>query len=601
MRRNQRTQKRRTFSFESLEERSLLSVCHWTGGADNTWSNPQNWDSAPQAGDDLVFEGAGIVTQNDLTERTTFKSVKFASDGFTLTGNTIWVNDGITVDAGVANAAISLRVALGGAVTIDVAGASSSLTVSSILSGGGNLIKAGAGTLTLCGTNTYSGGTTINDGTLVLGGDNALGAAGSVICLDGSNASLDLNGHCPTVSKVILTDGSIVGATATLTSASYTVMKGMISANLAGNGGLTKITNDTVTLLGQNAYSGVTTVEAGTLEMGSSAQNCVFNLGGADVWGGKIVFDYAGTTSPAATIQSRLTASCDGGLWNVGQFKSLTAGSTGLTLGWLDNGSSTVTVMPTYAADFTLDGSVNLLDLSIWATNTGFTGTNWQMGDSNYDGSIDIVDLAAWKRTAGSTLVGDSAVGLSLNGASTGNEGTPYTLTLGEVTGVTVQSYTIDWGDGTNLQSCTEAQINASNRQVAHTFANGVSNPIITVSLADDQGRMYCSVAGKYVAVHTLAAPFSVAPAIIEFYCISEYADIWTLTGIVVDYDDPVEGDVVTFGGVLAGYNLTATARKDGVFTLTVELHGLQEGTGTAQTSDPHGVLSNLACEWVIV
>ena len=511
MRRGLKTPKRRRFAFEPLEDRTLLSVCHWTGGADNTWSNPQNWDTAPQAGDDLVFEGAGIATQNDLTTRTTFNSIKFSSSGFTLTGNTVWVNDDITVDSSVANAAISLGVALGGAVTIDVANNSSSLTVSSVLSGGGNLIKTGAGTLTLGNTNTYTGGTTINDGTLVLGGNSALGAANGALYLDGSNALLDLNGHCPAVGKVILADGSIVqgSGTATLTGSSYTVMKGTISANLAGAGGLTKITNDNVTLSGQNTYSGVTTVAAGTLELGSSAQNCVFNVGGADIQGGEMVFDYAGGTSPATTVKNRLTGSYDGGLWDIGQFKSSTAATTMLTLGWLDNGSSTVTVMPTYASDFNLDGTVNNLDLNIWMANAG-RGTTWQTGDANYDGAVNGLDFDAWMANKGLPPVGgNSGPSLSLSGANTVNEGDTYTLTLGEVTGVTVQSYTIDWGDGASPQSYTAAQIDALNRQVTHTFANGVSSPIITVTLTDNKGLIHYDVAGKCVVVTTLAPPVS--------------------------------------------------------------------------------------------
>ena len=35
--------------------------------------------------------------------------------------------------------------------------------------------------------------------------------------------------------------------------------------------------------------------------------------------------------------------------------------------------------------------------------------------------------------------------------------------------------------------------------------------------------------------------------------------------------------------------------RRTECSALTVELHGLQMGTGTAQTTDPHGVLSNVA------
>jgi hypothetical protein len=108
-------------------------------------------------------------------------------------------------------------------------------------------------------------------------------------------------------------------------------------------------------------------------------------------------------------------------------------------------------------------------------------------------------------------------------------------------------------------------------------------------------------VAGKHVAASTAAAPVSNPPAISNFYCINEISDIWTLTGTVTDSDDRVQGDIVTFGGVLASYHLTATVGADGVFSVTAEITGLQSGTGTAQTSDPHGVLSNAAGCWVIV
>ncbi|HEV7335343.1 MAG TPA: autotransporter-associated beta strand repeat-containing protein, partial [Bosea sp. (in: a-proteobacteria)] len=62
--------------------------------------------------------------------------------------------------------------------------------VSGVISGGGALIKAGAGTLTLSGANTYTGATTVNGGRLVVNGSLAsavtvnggatLGGSGSV-------------------------------------------------------------------------------------------------------------------------------------------------------------------------------------------------------------------------------------------------------------------------------------------------------------------------------------------------------------------------------------------------------------------------------------
>ncbi len=98
----------------------------------------------------------------------------------------------------------------------------------------------------------------------------------------------------------------------------------------------------------------------------------------------------------------------------------------------------------------------------------------------------------------------------------------------------------------------------------------------------------------------TITVHVSDAPFISNFYCIQEFGNWWTFTGTVTDDDDDVEGYVVTFGGVLVGYNLTAVVGADGVFSITVELIGLQEGTATAQTCDPHGVLSNLAMDWII-
>ena len=46
-------------------------------------------------------------------------------------------------------------------------------------------------------------------------------------------------------------------------------MKGSISVNLAGAGGLTKSTADTVVLSGTNSYAGPTTLAGGILSVGA--------------------------------------------------------------------------------------------------------------------------------------------------------------------------------------------------------------------------------------------------------------------------------------------------------------------------------------------
>jgi hypothetical protein len=125
------------------------------------------------------------------------------------------------------------------------------------------------------------------------------------------------------------------------------------------------------------------------------------------------------------------------------------------------------------------------------------------------------------------------------------------------------------------------------------SFAGSVAgDATITVRATDASGLIVDTTVG----IHRSAAPY-----ISNFYCINESGNSWTISGNVADSDDSVVGDVVTFGGVLANYHLTATVASDGSFVLTVELVGVQQGTATARTVDPHGVLSNLASDYLVV
>ncbi len=189
------------------------------------------------------------------------------------------------------------------------------------------------------------------------------------------------------------------GGDAHVNTAGYAVS---LTGLLSGPGGLTKTGAGPLTLTAVNDYAGTTTVAGGTLKLlGTSiatpgAWNPVLNLGGADVQAGTLVFDYAGGTSPAATIQSLLAASYHDGQWDTGMFRCSTAAANDLTLGCVDDPSSSqVRVMATYAGDFNLDGVVDNLDRQIWFANA-FTGTTWQQGDANYDGAVNGLDRDLW-------------------------------------------------------------------------------------------------------------------------------------------------------------------------------------------------------------
>ena len=65
---------------------------------------------------------------------------------------------------------------------------SGSFTMSNAVSGSGNLVKAGVGTLVLSGANTYSGATTVAGGTLRIDGNSRLGNATNALTI--SNAAI---------------------------------------------------------------------------------------------------------------------------------------------------------------------------------------------------------------------------------------------------------------------------------------------------------------------------------------------------------------------------------------------------------------------------
>ena len=147
----------------------------------------------------------------------------------------------------------------------------------------------------------------------------------------------------------------------------------------------------------------------------------------------------------------------------------------------------------------------------------------------------------------------------------------------------------------------------------------GAANPwlVDSVAIEDDGGLLLDSAADALVeAALTVDAsdtaqqsgedslmvktpPANAPPVISDFIAINELGDLWTFQGTVTDVNDPVQGMVVHFGGVLASFNVTATVEANGTFSLTREFSGLQSGTATAQTQDPHGALSNEA--WYVI
>ena len=277
------------------------------------------------------------------------------------------------------------------------------------------VVKSGPGTLTLASWigDSYTGGLTVNAGTLDYSAAATLpgtpvayptGPTGPTSPASITPCPYTINGGILNIGSLSasigtfkISGGTLSGNGTLASNATFDVRGGRVDANLAGNAiGVTKSGAGLAVLTGMNSYTGCTTVSGGVLELGPSAQSCVLNVGGADIQSGALLFDYAGASDPAATIGGLLSASSHSGLWDVGQFRDSTAALTGLTLGWLDDKSSSqVKVMATYPGDFNLDGVVDNLDRAIWCANA-FMGTSWQQGDANGDGVVDGLDRDLW-------------------------------------------------------------------------------------------------------------------------------------------------------------------------------------------------------------
>lgn len=146
------------------------------------------------------------------------------------------------------------------------------------LQGTANLIKSGSGSSILNGINTYSGGTQINSGTLFINSSEALGSGAVFVAsgatLQSSNTILLNNITGP---GTLFTNGGgyMYNATTHATIASI----------LIGTGGLTKSGTGNLTLTGNNTYYGTTTINDGTLTVGSptalnNSSNIVINAAG---------------------------------------------------------------------------------------------------------------------------------------------------------------------------------------------------------------------------------------------------------------------------------------------------------------------------------
>ncbi|MEI7864121.1 MAG: autotransporter-associated beta strand repeat-containing protein, partial [Chthoniobacterales bacterium] len=350
--------------------------------------------SGASANSDLIVDGA-VVTLNNTN---TYNGPTYIRNAGALVANVVGamptntrsaviMDDTGTGSSALTNAASQQIASLTGAASssatiatntsLTIGTTATNTTFAGVISGGGSLVKDGASTQTLTGSNTYSGGTVVSAGTL-------------------SGDSTSLQGSISNSAAVVFNQAA----------------NGTFAGALSGSGTLLKTNAGTLTLTGANTQSG-TTIGQGTLQIGNGGTTG--SLAGVITNNGILAFNRSDNLTNSGTISGTgsLTKNGNGTLTLSGASYSggtlinagALAGSTGALQGNLTNNGTVIFdqgTNGTYAGMLSGSGSVNKAGAGqvTFTTDNSYTGSTWiQFGTLNLNAA-----LGAAKNTASVTV-----------------------------------------------------------------------------------------------------------------------------------------------------------------------------------------------------
>lgn len=456
---------------------------------------------------------------------------------------------------------------------------SDNISVANVLAGGGDYVKAGAGTLTLTGANTLSGMLTISAGTVNVGTNaSALGTAAIVLGdanTGANNVALISNGASVSRPITVSANGS---GTATI----GTVSAGTGGITFSGQLTLNRPTTLTSGTTDRTTFSGKITGNVGTLTFAGGLRTVIDNLANdfvgdivvtgantilqtgvgtgtehipngssVDIGTGAIV-KLAGTSGSVETINALNGTGVIRRHEAVGGVQTLvigSAGGTGTFGGTLLNGSGTLAIRKegagtqtiTSAAGNTASGGITVnggvLKFSGVAGFDGGTFSTAQTYNVNNGGTLEIAgdwltkSTSTYNINAGGTLT-FSSPGISVAGNRTLNYVNNLNLTDGTVNGPsfyrvgnnTTATHNFSGNLGNTINSGFAMIKNTASQTVVLNVADGTADADLTVNgvIFDDAALTGSTLskagAGKLIltATNTYLGPTSITAGTLQ-------------------------------------------------------------------------------------
>ncbi len=506
----------------------------------NTWAaspGSLNWSSAANWGGDVPLDNAQLTfgsssaynLNNDLLALTV-GGIVFTTNAsaFTFSGNSILLSGDI-VNNSTNTQTNNLQLTLLGTRTI------TANTGKVILNGAINdagldygLIKNGAGTLVLAGTNSFTGGLAVNAGTVELSGDNPAGTGGRITVSNGTKLRLvgtTLRNPIivPTGVTITLEKSGLMPATGN-TAANY------INGSISGGGTINEMN-------GSGGTASLYSINWNGDNTGFTGKMISANSGGSHRWRfnnpasgsasaswelNTITTDAYGFSLPANSTISFGSLSGSGSLRNDGNACTLRigdlgtsttfSGSTTSTLGFLKVGAGTLTLSSSAlahsgatvvsAGTLNVTGSMSSSATAVQSGGTlGGTGSFAQSVTINSGGILapgnsgtgSIYLNGAFVPQAGSVLnfeLGSTSDQIVLGSGSsyTAPSGGTVTINFSNAAGISAGDYTLIANNNTNTTNISVSQFTVGTKPSGYACALSMSNNSLVATLTSSIG-----------------------------------------------------------------------------------------------------------------